>query len=271
MNTFSKTGITYDKERLLQRFARFGFASIGIVYCLMGVLTVLAALGLSAEKGDKTEAFKVVYEQPFGKILLIAIALGMAGYVMLRIFQAFFDTENKGSDAKGIATRLNYLSSAIIYGSLIVYATKLAMGNPGSGNKREFFVSKIMSYPMGEWIVGIAGLVIIGVGIYQIYLGVSRKFMKHVQLYRANFHDAFEKAGMIGYAARGLVFSIIGYFLVRAAVDSNPSEANGTREAFDFLQHNFGNLLMGVVALGLIAYGVFMFVRARHENIRFSR
>jgi hypothetical protein len=271
MNTFSKTGITYEKEQWLQRFARFGFASIGIVYCLMGILTVLAALGLSSKKGDKSEAFKVVYEQPFGKFLLIAIAIGLAGYVTLRVFQAFFDTENKGSDAKGLATRLNYASSAVIYLSLIVYAIKLASGNPGSGDKRQFFVSKIMSYPMGEWIVGIAGLVIIGAGIYQIYLGVSRKFMKHIKLYRADFHDGFEKAGMIGYAARGLVFSIIGYFLVRAAIDSNPKEADGTREAFDFLQHNFGNLLMGIVALGLIAYGIFMFVRARHENIRFSR
>jgi hypothetical protein len=271
MNTFSKTGIGYDKERWLQRFARFGFASIGIVYCLMGILTVLAALGLSTKKGDKSEAFKVVYDQPFGKFLLITIAVGMAGYVTLRLLQAFFDTENKGSNAKGIATRLNYASSAIVYMSLILYAIKLANGNPGTGDKRQFFVSKIMTYPMGEWIVGITGLVIIGVGVYQIYLGLSKRFMKLVKLYRANFHDGFEKAGMIGYAARGLVFSIVGYFLVRAAINSNPSEADGTREAFDFLQHNFGNLLMGIVALGLIAYGIFMFVRARHESISFSR
>lgn len=271
MNTFSRTGISYEKEQWLQRFARFGFACIGIVYCLMGILTVFAALGLSAKKGDKSEAFKFVYDQPFGKFLLVAIAIGMAGYVTLRVFQAFFDTENKGSDAKGIATRLNYASSAVVYLSLIVYAIKLASGNPGSGDKRQFFVSKIMSYSMGEWVVGIAGLVIIGVGIYQIYLGVSKRFMRSVKLYRMDFRDGFEKAGMIGYAARGVVFSIVGYFLVRAAIDSNPKEADGTREAFDFLQHNFGNLLMGVVALGLIAYGIFMFVRARHENIHFSR
>ena len=95
--------------------------------------------------------------------------------------------------------------------------------------------------------------------------------MKLVKLYRSGFHDSFEKAGMIGYVARGIVFSIVGYFLLRAAIDSNPREADGTREAFDFLQQNFGNLLMGVVAAGLVAYGIFMFVRARHENIRFSR
>ena len=270
MNTF-KGGIDNKKEQWLQRFARFGFASIGIVYCLMGLLTVRAAFGLSAEKGDKSEAFKFVYDQPFGKILLIGIAIGLAGYVMLRIFQALFDTENKGTDPKGLASRLNYASSAVIYSSLIVYAIKLASGNPGSGDSREFFVSKIMTYPMGEWIVGIAGLVIIGIGVYQIYLGVSKRFMKIVKLYSAGFQEGFQKAGMIGYAARGIVFSIVGYFLLRAAMDSNPREADGTGAAFDFLQQNFGNLLMSVVAVGLIAYGVFMFVRARHESIHFSR
>jgi di/tricarboxylate transporter len=271
MNTFFKIGIDHKREEWLQRFARFGFASIGIVYCLMGILTVMAALGLSSKKGDKSEAFRVIYDQPFGKILLLVIAAGMTGYVTLRIFQAFFDTNNKGSDTNGIATRVNYASSAVVYLSLIIYAIKLASGNPGSGNQRQFFVSKIMGYPMGEWIVGITGLIIIGVGFFQIYLGISKRFMKQVELYRSGFRDGFQKAGMIGYAARGIVFSIVGYFLLRAAIDSNPKEADGTREAFDFLQQNFGNLLMGVVALGLIAYGIFMFVRARHENIHFSR
>ena len=270
MNTF-KAGIDYKKEQWLQRFARFGFASIGVVYCLMGFLTVMAALGLSSKKADKSEAFKFIYDQPFGKIMLVAIALGMMGYVMFRIFQAFLDTEKKGNDAKGITSRLSYASSAVIYSSLIIYAIKLASGNPGSGDKREFFVSKVMTYPMGEWIVGIAALVIIGIGINQIYLGLSKKFMKHVRLYSSSFQQGFQKAGMIGYVARGIVLSIVGYFLLRAAIDSNPREANGTREAFDFLQQNFGNLLMSVVALGLIAYGVFMFVRARHQNFNFSR
>ncbi len=270
MNTFLNTQ-PVNKERWLQRFARFGFVSKGIVYCLMGILTVLAALGLSAEKGNKTEAFEVVYEQPFGKFLLITIAIGLCGYVLLRVFQAFFDIDGKGKDAKGLATRLGYAISAILYLSLVVYAIKLASGNPGSGDQKQFFISKIMHYPMGEWLIGIAGLIIIGSGINQIYKGISKKFMKRVKLYRSEYHDTFQKAGIVGYISRGLVFAIIGYFLVRAALDSNPREAEGTDAAFEFLQQNFGNVLMGVVALGLVAYGIFMFVRARYESFRFSQ
>lgn len=270
MNTFSKTHFFSGKEQWLQRFARFGLMSKGIVYCLMGILTTLAALGLSAEKGNKTEAFKVVYEQPFGRFLLIVIAIGLCGYVTLRVFQAFLDIDDKGKDAKGIATRLGYAISAILYLSLIVYAIKLASGNPGHRDTKQFFVSKIMSYPMGEWAIGIAGLIIIGAGINQIYKGISKKFMKRVKLYRSEYSKTFQRAGIIGYVSRGLVFSIVGYFLFRAAIDSNPGGAEGTEAAFDFLQQNFGNLLMGIVALGLVAYGIFMFVKAKHESIHFS-
>jgi hypothetical protein len=270
MNSFSNIQIDGKKERWLQKFARFGLVSKGIVYCLMGLLTVLAALGFSREKGDKSEAFKFVYDQPFGKFLLLAIAAGLCGYVVLRVFQAFLDIEGKGKDAKGIATRLGYASSAVLYFSLVIYAIKLASGNSGGGDKRQFFVAKIMQWPLGEWILGIAALIIIGAGLNQIYKGLSKRFMKKVKLYRSEHAKAFQRAGVIGYVSRGLVFSIVGYFLLRAAMNSNPREANGTGAAFDFLQNNFGNVLMGVVALGLVAYGVFMFVRAKHESINFS-
>ena len=124
---------------------------------------------------------------------------------------------------------------------------------------------------MGEWAIGIAAVIIIGAGINQIYKGISKKFMKRVKLYRSEHYKAFQRAGIIGYVSRGLVFSIVGYFLLRAAIASNPGEAEGTEAAFDFLQQNFGNLLMGIVALGLVAYGIFMFVKAKHESIHFSQ
>jgi hypothetical protein len=270
MNAFTNIPIGSKKERWLQSFARFGLVSKGIVYCLMGTLTILAAFGLSGAKGDKSEAFKLIYDQPFGKILLLAIALGLCGYVTLRIFQALFDIDDKGKGAKGLATRLGYAASAVLYLSLIIYAVKLASGSPSSGDQRQFFVSKILSYPMGEWIIAIAALIIIGSGIHQMYKGFSKRFMKKVKLYRSEYAQSFKRAGVLGYVSRGLVFSIVGYFLLRAAMDSNASEANGTGAAFDFLQNNFGNVLMGLVALGLVAYGVFMFVRARYESIDFS-
>ena len=256
-------------EKWFEKFARFGLASKGVVYLLMGILSVLAAFGLSNAKGDKEEAFKVIYDQPFGKFILLAIALGLLGYVMLRMFQAIKDTEHKGKDVKGILTRIGYGLSAVLYIFIGAYALKLVFqnGGGGGGNSREFVVSKILGYPGGEYAIGIAGLVVIGMGIYQIYRGVSGKFMKKVNLVSSNMKDAFKSAGTIGYISRGIVLGIIGYLLFHAALVSNPEEAQGTGAAFDFLQNEFGSLMMALVAIGLAGYGVFCFVKAKYQKI----
>lgn len=259
------------KETTLQRFARAGLASKGVVYCLMGVLSTMAALGLSSKQGDKAEALKMIYEQPFGKILLLLIGVGLLGYVMLRVLQTYFDTERKGNHAKGMATRIGFGISALIYLAISLYAIKLAIGKSsgGGGDSQEFIVSKILGYPAGVWIVVLIALIIIGNGIYQIHKGATGRFMDKVQLYHSSAGQLFKRIGTLGYIARGVVMAIIGYFFLRAALNADPKEAGGTGGAFDFLQQTFGNVLMGLVAVGLIAYGVFMLIRAKHERLSF--
>jgi C4-dicarboxylate transporter len=261
--------IDKKKEKWIENFARFGIISKGVVYCLIGILTVMTAFGLSNKKGDKSEAFKTIYDQPFGKVLLLIVAIGLFGYVMWRCFQTFKDTEHKGKDGKGIMDRIGYAASALIYLSFGVYAMKLVIKGPGSGNgdSKQFVLSKILDLDAGEWIIGICGLIVIGRGIYQIYRAVSGKFMKKVHLVRSEHAGTFKKAGIIGYISRGIVMLIVGYFLLRAAVEHDPREAQGTEAAFDFLQNNFGNVLMILVAVGLFAYGIFMFIKAKYQQI----
>lgn len=261
------------KDQWFEKFARFGLIAKGIVYFLMGTLSVLAAFGLSRDKGDKEEAFMFIYEQPFGRFLLIGIAVGLFGYVMLRMFQSFKDTENKGSGLKGILNRVGYGLSALLYLVIAAYALKLAIrGVTGGGDSdsRQFIVSKVLEYPLGEYIVGIAGLIVIGMGIYQIARGITGKFMKKVNLYLSNMKDTFKTTGTIGYISRGIVLMIVGYFLLHAAVLSNPDEAQGTGAAFDFLENKVGSFMMALVALGLAGYGVFCFVKARYQRIDFD-
>ena len=258
-----------SKEKWFEAFARFGLASKGVVYFLMGSVSVLAAFGLSKEKGDKAEAFKIIYEQPLGQVLLVAIAIGLFGYVMLRFFQAFKDTENKGKDFKGLLDRVGYAMSAVLYTAIGGYALKLVFGSANSegGDSRQFIVSKVLEYPGGPYIIGIASLIVIGMGVYQIVRGVTGRFMKRVNLVHSNMKEFFKTAGVIGYVSRGIVLAIIGYFLFHAAWLSNPDEAQGTRAAFDFLENKFGSLMMALVALGLAGYGVFCFVKARYQKI----
>ena len=269
MSGLSSTFSAPSKEGWFEKFARFGLVSKGIVYFLMGTLSVLAAFGLSAEKGDKAEAFKFIYDQPFGRVLLIAVALGLLGYVMLRLFQAFKNTENKRKDIKGVLDRVGYAISALLYLAIGAYAMKLAVAGAGGGgnDSRQFIVSKVFEYPGGEYVIGIVSIVVIGIGIYQIIRGITGRFMKKVNLYKSNMKDAFKTAGTTGYISRGIVLGIVGYFLFHAALVSNPDEAQGTGAAFDFLQNKFGSVMMGIVAIGLAGYGVFCFVKAKYQKI----
>ena len=269
MSGITSTFSHHSKEKWFEKFARFGLVSKGVVYCLMGILSVLAAFGLSQKNGDKAEAFKTIYSQPFGRIILVIIAFGLLGYVMFRFFQAFKDIDNKGKDIRGVLDRVGYTLSAFLYLGIGAYAIKLAVSGAGGsdGDSRKFVVSKILEYPGGEYIVGIASLIVIGMGLYQIFRGVTGKFMKRVNLYRSNMKDAFRYAGTMGYISRGIVLSIVGYFLFHAAWVSNPDEAQGTSAAFDFLQNQFGSVMMAIVALGLTGYGIFCFVKARYQKI----
>lgn len=258
-----------SKENWFEKFARFGLVSKGIVYCLMGILSVLAAFGLSQENGDKAEAFKVIYGQPLGQVILVVIALGLLGYVMLRLFQAFKDIDNKGNDLKGIFDRIGYTLSAFLYLGIGAYALKLVFGSSGGGDgdSRQFVVSKVLEYPGGQYAVGIAAAITIGMGLYQIFRGVTGKFMKRIRLLRSNMKDVFKMTGTIGYISRGIVLGIIGYFLAHAAWRSNAKQAQGTGEAFSFLENEFGSVMMAIVALGMVGYGAFTFVKAKYQKI----
>ena len=265
LSTFSDQ----SKENWFEKFARFGLVSKGIVYCLMGIISVLAAFGLSQENGDKTEAFKLIYGQPFGQVLLVTIALGLLGFSMLRFFQAFKDINNKGSDVKGVLDRIGYTMSALLYLGIGAYALKLVFEGPGGGegDSRQFIVSKVLEYPGGQYAVGIAAAIVVGMGIYQIFRGVTGKFMKRVNLVRSNMKDAFQLTGTVGYISRGIVLVIIGYFLLHAALLHSADEAQGTGAAFNFLENKFGSFMMAIVALGLIGYGVFSFVKSKYQKI----
>jgi hypothetical protein len=268
MSVSVNTPLEAPKAKWFEKFFRFGLICKGIVYCITGILATLAAIGFGGSKASKSEIFKMIYEQPFGLILISIIAFGLFGYALLRFFQCFRDTEHKGKNAKGLASRIGYGISGGIYFGLGLYATKLAItGSGGSGESRQFMVSKVLGISGGEWIIGIIGLIIIGSGVHQIYRGISGKFMKKIELMRMDFSDAMKKAGIIGYISRGVMLLVIGYLLWHAGITSNPNDAKGTDGAFAFLENTFGSVLMMTIAIGLVGYGIFMFVKAKYQRI----
>lgn len=267
--------IPSPRPKWVVRFARVGLLAKGIVYCLVGVLAFMAAFevgGRTEQGASKTGVFRFVLEQPYGKILLGLIVAGMLCYTIWRFIQAIRDTEEKGTDAKGIGYRIGYAFSGAVYGALAFTAAQLLLGNGGSGggDSRRTLARELLAQPFGQWLLGAVAVGTMCMGLYQFYRAYSRKYMSNVQASRlkAEMRDTLVRAGLIGHVARGIVWLIIGYLFLRAALHSNFREAGSSSEAFQFLEEaSYGSFLLGALALGLVCYGVFMFVRAKCEVI----
>jgi hypothetical protein len=252
--------------------ARAGLVAKGLVYCLLGLLAFMAAFninGQSVNNTDKQGVFGFVYQQTGGQILLGLIAAGLLCYCLWRGIQAFSDTEKKGTDTKGLAIRARYLFSGLVYGSLAIAAANIARKRPsGSGDSQQGLATELMTRPLGEWLVGIAAAILAANGVYQIWFGLSEKYRKHAQRVGHSSHtDLLLMAGKIGYLARGLVWLLIAWLFFKAALHNNSAEAGDTSRAFSFLEHTaYGKYLLAAIAIGLICYGTFNFVRARYET-----
>ncbi|GAA4447394.1 DUF1206 domain-containing protein [Nibrella saemangeumensis] len=270
------SNITSPRPEWVQRFARFGLTAKGIVYCLVGILAFMAAFelgGNSEQNLNKQGIFQFILEQPFGQVLLALVAVGLICYALWRLTQAFMDTERKGTDAKGIARRIGYAFSGLVYGTLAFYAVKMVLGSSsgsGGGNSRQTLARKLLEQPFGQWLAGAVALGIIGIGIYQIYRAYSGKYLKKIQSSRlpTDKQHLLIQTGKVGYTARGIVWGIIGFLFMKAAINANAQEAGGSSSAFAFLENSsYGSFLLGAVAIGLLCYGIFMFVRAKAEVI----
>ena len=251
--------------------ARFGYAAKGSVYLIAGVLSARAAFGLGGATTDKQGALRTLLSEPFGRILLILIGIGLIGYVLFRLTQAAMDPEQKGGDAKGVAARLVYVVSAIIYAVLAFSAFRLAIGvGSAEGNQGQDWISRMFQVPLGRWLVGLAGLIVIGSGFYQLYKAYKTDFSEHMRWNEmsATEHTWIVRLGRLGLAARGIVQLLIGWFLTQAALTFDPGKVQGTEGALNTLaQPPFGSWMLGVVALGLAAYGVYMLAVARYSRI----
>lgn len=273
--SISPSHIPSPRPEWVIRFARIGLIAKGIVYCLVGTLAFMAAFefgGRTEQAAGKTGVFRFIMEQPYGKVLLALVVAGMLCYTLWRFIQAIGDTEDKGTDAKGIGKRIGYAFSGAVYGALAFTAAQLLLGN-GGGNgtdSRQTLARELLAQPLGQWLLGAVAIGTMIMGIYQFYRAYSGKYMNKVQAeqLKPEMRQSLIKAGLIGYIARGFVWLIIGYLLLRAAIKANFREAGSSSRAFQFLEEGtYGSYLLGGLALGLICYGVFMFVRAKCEVI----
>ena len=258
----------------LVRLGRFGYAAKGVVYVIIGGLAALGALRGGGGTTDSRGALTELLRQPFGYVLLGVVAVGLAGYALWRLVMALKDTENKGRELKGLAVRFGYACIGLVYAGLSYSAVQLTLGNgagKGSDETSQELTARFMALPFGRWLVGLAGLCVIGFGAWQCYKGLSARFRKKLKIGEmAELTDRLAvRAGQVGLTARGVVFGIVGTFLIQAALHARANEARGLSGALYALeQQPYGPYVLGAVALGLVAYGLYMFVEARYRRMR---
>ncbi len=262
----------HEARPWVERLARLGYGAKGVVYLLVGGLAILAALGRGGKKTSAAGALATIAGQPLGKLLLAVLALGLAGYALWCLVQGSLDPEHKGTDAKGLAKRLGYVLSGLAYAGLALAAVRILRGGAGAGKSgsTQDWTARLLAQPLGQWLVAAVGAVIIAVGLNTLYIaskGTFRDKLKLAQMSAAEQTWA-TRMGKIGLMARAVVSGLIGWFLIRAALFADPNQARGLDGALKVLaQQSHGRWLLGAVAVGLAAYGVYSFVEARYRRV----
>lgn len=260
----------------METLARFGYVAKGFVYGVIAILALLTAfsVGGDTDTSGTSGALQAISRQPFGQALLALITIGLIGYVLWRLIQAIKDPEHKGTDAKGLFSRLGYLMSGFAYGGVALNAALLALGSSSSGgggnSSKQDWTAIVLQQPFGRWLVGLAGAVTVGIGFYRLYRAYKTKFRKKLNL--SELDRDREKwlvnISRLGIAARGVVFIMIGFFVLQAAHQYNPQKVKGLDGAlFTLTQQPYGKALLALMALGLVCYSVYLLLQARYRQI----
>lgn len=253
----------------MERMGRMAIATQGVLYVVVGLLAAQVAGGDRQADPSQRGALRTVAQQPFGLVLVLVLAVGLVSYAVWRALLAIRgDTGDE--DGASLAKRAGNAGRAVIYASLTLAAVRLLRSQPDSGGSggedgAQQSTSTVLSLPAGRAIVVVAGLAVIGAGGWNIWRGVQRSFLDSLDTGRvdADRRHAVELLGVAGYAARGVAFALVGWFLVTAGLQHDASETRGLDGALlELVRQTYGPFLLAVLALGLVLFGAFRVVDA---------
>ncbi len=251
---------------LLENLTRLGYGARGLIYFTIGILAIRLAFGASGSLQDQQGALALIGQQLIGRILLGIVLIGLVGYSLWGLIRAFFDPLHKGKSFKGILERIGFFVSAIAYVILtiptynFIFNMPNAAQNGAQGIQIKNVISTIFLIPFGKWIVGLIGILVLGISLYQIYRGLRHNFDQQIKNYTLTSKQKkiIKIVGRIGTLARSVVSTLIGLFLLFAAYHSNSAEVKGIDGALLILLHQpYGSWLLGIVAIGLLAFGCY--------------
>lgn len=268
----SKERAVREAAPWVARLARYGYAAKGAVYMVVGWLALQAALGTGGAATDTEGALRAIFRQPLGPLLLLVVGVGLFAYTSWRLTQSLFDVEQKGRAFTGLIKRTGYLASGLAYGGLGVSAVRQAVGLAvGNGRSQEDWTALVLSHSYGRLLVIAAGALLAALAVNAALVALRGLYRRKLEL------DDMSPAlrgwaawlAVSGLLARGVVFGLLAVFFVQAGWDSEPDQAGGLSDVLVAVAGQpQGPWLLGVMAAGLVAYGLYAEVEARFRRIK---
>ncbi|MBN8290825.1 DUF1206 domain-containing protein [Rhodobacter sp. NTK016B] len=248
---------------------RAGYSSRGIVYLILGALSLTAAATGGRAEGTQG-AVQTLREAPFGQVLLWLVAIGFLCYGIWRLIAAYYDLEQRGDDEEGHAKRFGLVVTGLIHigigGAIATFPLSIGAGSGGGSGGASDWTATIMQMPAGRWLVSVGALCIIGAGVHYVLKGWQKKYQRYIQSTETT--QKLQPLLRWGFVSYGIVLGIAGAFLLYAAISTDPSEAKGIGGALEYIHSlTAGRILLGVIGLGILGFGVENLVEARYRVV----
>lgn len=266
----AKQKVRADGSDWKDTLGRVGLVGRGVVYAVVGLLALQLALGRPDQQASTNGAFAWIATRPFGKFLLIALTLSLFALAAWRFLDAAVGDPVDGDEP---TDRLRFLAKGAVYLALAIGALSVTIANwggssdgsgGGDGESQRKATAVVLDWPMGQWIVAGVGLGVIGYSLFMCkHHVVDASFMRRLSIDSAGIR----RFGRLGYAARSVVWALVGVLLIRSAVTYDPKQAGGLSAALQELAGSGpGAVLLVAVALGLFAFGAFCVAEARYRR-----
>jgi hypothetical protein len=261
-----------------ERLARIGFAARGVVYLIVGVIALQIAYSTDASnEASKDGALREIAKKPMSGPLLIALAIGMVGYILWRLSEAAWGKRDEEDERKRTAKRLGSAAKAALYGAFLVSTLRFIRLGPDAGGQHrtggapeDSWTAKALDVPGGRILVGVVAIVLIGAAGWIAYRGLAQKFEKRLDTSEMTpvTGRAVDVVGTVGLAGRGAIVGLAGFLLLRAALDYDPTKASGVDATLRVVaQQTYGKVLLTAIAVGIMAYGLYSWAEARYREL----